>query len=290
MSDFQQERSDQLIHFWQRRAHLNTTEWNAFYRLIFQVLRGKYAQIINTLPNESDDYINDFIYDKVYITANNSSEIYHTGALVSFYRNYLIDKQRALKNVFDPICFNDEEGDESDPEQQYQNQKTFNDFIVNHDTENEEQLLNLLELEPETGRVRSEVIQEFRKYFALDLDQITTAAQDFLQAKHQWKKLNQHLWWIRLYLTKHFCTTGEDYWSLSELKRLYPMPAYYSRIVKFGMHVPKKNDAAMRSFRSSHCGEWLTSLGILIDAEHRLEIRIALKILCLVALNQQAVR
>ncbi|PQJ97058.1 hypothetical protein [Chromatium okenii] len=248
----------------------------------------KCLQIINTLPNESDDYINDFIFDKVYITANSYSQIYHTGALVSFYRNYLIDKQRALKNVFDPIYFSDQDGNETDQAQQYQDQKSFDDFIANHDEKDQELLLNLLELEVKTGRIAPDLVQAFHKNLAIDLDQITIAAQDFLQAKKQWKKLNKHLWWIHLYLTKHFCATGDDYSSLFELSKCYPMPSYYSRIVNFGLHVPKHNDAAMRSFHSSYCGEWLTSLGITIDAEHRFEIRIALKILCLVALHQQA--
>lgn len=283
MQDF----NSQLTALWQRRADLNQLEWTQLYQLVCQCLRGKNKSLLETLPGERDEYIHDFFIDKVFSNTNNGSVVHHCGALVKFYERYLIDRKRALplktKADIEP-----EDDSEEDAEQKVLDKLAALDFEHLDETEDLNRIIDKLELILTSAPQQFELLKEFQIKFNLDVMHIATAATQFLTATSGWEPLHEHLSWIHLYLTKHFCADEETRISLLELSRRYQIPSYYQRATKLGINIPKHNDAALRSFQASYRGQWLSQLNIPIDAAHRTEMFIALKILCLVALSQQA--
>ena len=123
--------------------------------------------------------------------------------------------------------------------------------------------------------------------FGLQVSVIQAAAQRFLAGDDEWSALKPEIHWMRIYLREHFCP--EDGLALTALKAKYRLGStYHYDAVKLGVSVPKKGGgaSAMTAFRKSYRGQWLASLGIPLDDDHRVEMAVALKILCLAALYQ----
>ncbi len=281
--DRRRELDKRLSFLWRRRCNLSRTEWEELYHLVFRCLRGKCRDLLQRLPGTDDDYFQDFFTDKVFLTAGDGGEIYHSGALVSFFSNYLIDRYRALPPRSQSL--DGEEAESNQARHELINQLV-EEALATIDQSHVGQLLDLVEIAMASGRPHADVTQAFRVQLGIDLDAITDAAWCFLDAGEGWEGLRDQLWWIRLYLTRHFCPEDDSRLSLVELSRRHQIPSYYSRAVKLGINVPKQDDAAMSAFTSSYRGRWLARLAIPVDAAHRVEIMVALKILCVVALNQ----
>jgi hypothetical protein len=123
--------------------------------------------------------------------------------------------------------------------------------------------------------------------FGLQIPMIQAAARRFLAGDGEWTALKPESHWMRIYLREHFCP--DDGLALTALKVKYRLGStYHYDAVKLGVSVPKKGGgaAAMAAFRKSYRGQWLASLNIPVDDDHRVEMAVALKILCLVALDE----
>ncbi len=287
MVDSQQDRqallNERLRCLWPRRASLSKAEWEELYGLVFRCLRGTCWSLLGQLPGTEDDYIQDFFADKVFLNACDGREIYHSGAIIHFFRNYLRDRHRALPSGARSL---DEDEDANLADADVASTWREDALIALERQDDLDQVLDLLEMAMAPGSPRADLAQAFRQHLGIDLDALMNAARCFLEARNGWESLRDQLWWIRLYLTQHFCVEDDSQVSLVELSRRHQVPSYYSRAVKLGINVPKQEDAALDAFRSSYRGQWLATLAIPVDRAHQTEMMVALKMLCLVALMQ----
>jgi len=298
----------QLLSLWQRRATLNQAEWEQLYNVVCSALRnpsGKVRSVLCALPGgDADDphYVHDFFIDKVLATADRPSTVNHVGALKAWYYNYLIDCQRALpKKVFN-LSGKDNDSDDTQEHDAEQIALDKESWKMASETENaddeastpetlfeslfatgvEENIVDMVEWALQSPQQ----LAQASDHLNLDLKQIVAAAEQFLTAGSGWEFLHKELSWIQLYLTQNFCPDSDARVSLLALSRQQHIPSYYPKAVKLGINTPKNNADA--SFHESYLGQWLTQLGIALDTSQRLEMRIALKILCRIALSQQA--
>ncbi|GEM_PF-2263031 len=300
----------QLQSLWQRRATLNNSEWAQLYNVVCSALRnpsGKVRSLLYALPGgdaDNLDYVHDFFKDKVFETADRPSVVNHVGALKAWYYNYLIDCQRALpKEVVNSVG---KDHDSDDTQEHDAEQIALDKFSWKMASEIEsaddaasspETLFELLFATGSKEDIADVVewalqspqqLAQASDHLNLDLNQIMAAAEQFLTASDIWKGLYEELSWIQLYLTQHFCPDSDTRVSLSALSRQQHIPSYYQKAVKLGINTPKNNANASASFHKSYLGQWLTQLGIALDTSQLIEMKIALKILCRIALSQQA--
>ncbi|MBK1640502.1 hypothetical protein CKO12_01135 [Chromatium okenii] len=299
----------QLQSLWQRRATLNQAEWAQLYNVVCSVLRnpsGKVRSLLCALPGDADnlDYVHEFFIEKVLATADRPSTVNHVGALKAWYYNYLIDCQRVLpKKVFN-LSGKDNDSDDTQEHDAEQIALDKDSWKMASETENaddeastpetlfeslfatgvEENIVDMVEWALQS----SQQLAQASDHLNLDLNQIVAAAEQFLTASDIWTGLHEELSWIQLYLTQNFCPDSDARVSLLALSRQQHIPSYYQKAVKLGINTPKNNADASASFHKSYLGQWLTQLGIALDTSQRLEMRIALKILCRIALSQQA--
>ncbi|WP_200388268.1 hypothetical protein [Thiocapsa imhoffii] len=273
---------ERLLDLWRRRATLSEPEWYELYALVNSTLSNRGLDLIARLGGTHEEYIQDFFEDKVLMLSQHNQELYHRGALIFYYERYLISRLRDpyLKHGLAPMEDNEEQsavdrGDSHEDEAAMRQQ--LSDWLA-------------IELGPSLGTETGSDIRELiTDFFGVDLEHVLTAARDFLHGRGAWSHLAADSGWIQLYLGCHFCLDGEMSRSISlnTLARRHGIPSYHSRAVKLGITVPKQQDAALVAFRKSYRGQWLLSLGIEVDPEHQLEMALALKILCLVALKEQ---
>lgn len=88
----------ELQEWWSHRDGLSNPEWERFCKLIYQALRangGKFGSLLNAIPDDSDDYLWDFISRKVFEAGQaadaKTDTPFHTGTLCFYFRNYLLD-------------------------------------------------------------------------------------------------------------------------------------------------------------------------------------------------------
>jgi len=269
-----------LLDLWRRRATLSESEWHALYSLVCATLANKHTSLITRLGGTHEEYIQDFFEDKVLTLNQNNQELHHRGALIFYFERYLLSRLRDpyLKHGIAPT-----EDDEEDLAVDVEG-ATLDEILIG------QQLGDWLALELEsTAATSADLRRLVAEMLGLDLERLLGAAHDFLHARGDWTHLAADSGWIRLYLGCHFCPDDETSPSLSlnTLARRHGIPSYHARAVKLGISVPKQQDAALTAFRKSFRGQWLLSLGIQVDPEHQMEMTLALKILCLVALKQQ---
>ena len=270
-----------LLDLWRRRPTLTEPEWHALYTLVSATLANRNADLIARLGGTREEYIQDFFEDKVLMLNQNNQELYHRGALAFYYERYLISRLRDpyIKHGLAPTE-DDEEQSATDPTDDIEDESTLrrqlSDWLA-------------LELDSPTTETAATPQTLIAETLALDLEHLLTAAQDFLHGRGDWAHLAPDSDWIRLYLGCHFCPDGETRASISlnTLARRHSIPSYHTRAVKLGITVPKQQDAALTAFRRSYRGQWLLAQGVKVDPEHQLEMTLALKILCFVALKQQ---
>lgn len=286
---------ERLRDLWGRRATLSAREWEALYSIVYIVLKPKCGDLLAQLPMSSDEAIQDFFEDKVFALSDHTSQINHAGALVVFYKRFLLSLLRDPYLTRRVVPDSDDEdvdvpldgvpekfsaqlmsSDAIDDSLSCQN---LNDWIAAE--------IESLFPDLESGSQPSQTSAIIAQFLGVDLVQIIREAQDFLNGQGKWPHLAEQSDWIRLYLRCYFCLEQEDAVALSTLARKYSIPSYHHRAVKLGVTVPLRRDAALESFRASYRGQWLASLGISIDPDHLTEMSLALKILCLVALKSQ---
>ncbi|MEA3641653.1 MAG: hypothetical protein VBE63_17170 [Lamprobacter sp.] len=294
----------QLSDLWGRRATLSEAEWKALYSIVYHALSPTCGSLLTPLGLSADEAIQDFFQDKVFALSDRATSVYHLGALTLFYKRYLLSRQRDnyltrrkhLHTSSDEEHNTDEalsqanttDADDGDP---------FTPSNASDSTDGDpltkglhglvevqlETLLSNSATNPQPSHTRDAVSQ----LLGVELVDITREAQDFLNGRGHWTALAKESKWIRLYLRCHQCPEKEDAMALSLLASKHRIPSYHDRAVKIGVTVPKQQDAVLDAFRASYRGRWLQHLGIPVDPEHLEEMSLALKILCLVALNSQ---
>jgi len=284
-----------LRDLWRRRAYLSEPEWAELFGIVVKVLRGRHRNLLAQLPNAPDDYLLDFFDDKVFSLSNPSGEIDHRGALTWFYRKYLLS---CLKDpdVRDRVHPREGEADEDEGPtplekaldgKALENAKSDEPVDVRHlvDWVSHE----VVGLIPGSGAaINTSAVQDLiSQFLGVDLALVAGSAIDFLHARNDWVNLADDAWWIQLYLRCHYCPDAPGGMALDTLRRAWSIPSHHYKAVKLGITVPKQQDAAFAAFRDSLRGQWLTRLGVPVDLEHRLEMSLALKVLCLVALSMR---
>lgn len=290
-----QETDARLRDLWGRRATLSMPEVEALYSIVHCVLRPKFGDLLAQLSMRSEEAIHDFFIDKVLALADHGSQIDHAGALAVYYKRFLLSLLRdpyRKRRVVTPSDAEDIAGSSATSEEQGLGRPA--DGETDDDGVSRQQLEDLIaaQLGPllpdtQTSGPTSKIRDVVAQFLGVDLDHVIREAQDFLDGQGSWSQLATQRDWIRLYLRCHLCPEREDAVALNSLARKYSIPSYHHRAVKLGVTVPLRQDAALAAFRGSYRGQWLTSLGIAIDPDHLLEIALALKMLCLVALKSQ---
>lgn len=261
----------QLRDLWSRRATLSVAEWETLYAIVYHLLKPKFRPLVAELAMTPEEAIQDFFADKVFALADNATEVYYSGALGVFYMRYLISLQRDPYVQLRVPPERDSEG--LDAALTGVPQSFLNQAAISESSDGSAPSLSLRDAATQL--------------LGIALEDITCEARDFLNGQGHWSALADESHWIRLYLRCHQCPDQEDAIPVSTLARRHQIPSPHDRAVKIGVTVPKRQDAALEAFRASYRGQWLSHLGIPIDPEHVEEMSLALKMLCLVALNSQ---
>jgi len=92
------ETAERMVQLWRRREVLTEVEWEELYKLVVRILKRSNPQILRSLPEEKENYIQDFFLFKVFEPAkHNSSCPYGANELCSYFNNYLTDVYRSLR-------------------------------------------------------------------------------------------------------------------------------------------------------------------------------------------------
>lgn len=287
-----------LRDLWSRRPQLTHAEWTALYQLIHGFLKHRYWPELQSLPGTRDEYIHDYFVDKVLMGGAQGGEIHHAGVLAVFFRRYLISVLRSpyVRRRQDDDA-TDGEGltpsDLEDAQPADGGGRDSHPLVSSGDPTRD--LLDLVAVEVRTLLTANhldpeerEVCQQLRAHYGLWVPAILSSARDFLTAHGLWERLRADSGWIMLYLREHFCP--ENGVALDALRRQHQIASHHYKARKLGITVPKDDQAALALFRESYRGQWLTTLGIPVDNAHRVEMALALQMLCLVALYDQALQ
>jgi hypothetical protein len=286
---------ESLRDLWRRRDTLSEVEWAELYAAVFRILRYRYKDLVAQIGSTPEESIQDFFQDKVFVVSG--GELVHAGALVVFYKNYLLSRLREPRiqretSFQSNSLLGGETSSQSDDlpnsgvSAQDEGQGDIGGVQSVVDSITEMLLEGPADMPlklPVDSVLRDVVLQ----YTGVDLERVVQGAADFLHGKGEWADLANDAWWMRLYLRCHFCPESEDAIPMSQIARRYSVPSYHSKAIKLGVTVPKGRDAALEAFRDSYRGRWLVSVGVPIDPEHLLEMSVSLKILCAVALRSQ---
>jgi hypothetical protein len=294
-SEHQREIDQQLRDLWRRRVSLTNQEWGRLYTIVWNLLANKYTDLVAQLPGNNEDHIQDFFQDKVLALGNQGDEIHHAGALLVYYRRYLLSR---LRDPYVTRCVafgggrSDEESARTPLDGALDDQARVADATDDPSTSRDlvDAIAALIDpLVPELGSGAGEhgIRTLIHRHLGVDLESAVRSSLDFLAGRDDWSHLAAEAWWIGLYMRCHFCPEHADAVALSTLARRHRIPSYHYKAVALGATVPKQQDAALEAFRASYRGQWLTRLGIPVDREHLLEMSLALKVLCLVALKSQ---
>ena len=286
-----------LRDLWSRRPTLTKVEWDTLYLIVVRVLRRGYVEVLSSLPEKRDWYIQNYFIDRV-LRFENPGEIYHAGALLHFFRNYLFDQIDALHALplvpghppNDPHPAGDmpafgnaglpgtaiESRHDGDEDSAARDSRKLIDQIV---TLAGEALAGSLDATRAAG------LEDIERYLGVSLPRVIASARRFLKGDGEWSALRDDGWWIGIYLREHHCPERGE--ALYRLAQRHAIPSHHHKALRLGVTVPKDDARALAAFASSLRGQWLRSLNIPVDAWHVLEIMLALKILCLVALSEQ---
>lgn len=87
---------DRLIQLWKSREDLTEAEWGELYKHVVSILKRSNPQILRSLPENKEYYIQDFFLLKVFEPAkHNSACPYGANELCSYFNNYLTDVYRS---------------------------------------------------------------------------------------------------------------------------------------------------------------------------------------------------
>ncbi len=291
-----QEAEATLRDLWSRRPNLTKAEWTRLYQLIHGFLQYRHWPELQSLRGTREEFIHDFFMDRVFLGGAQGGEIHHSGALAVFFRRYLISLLRAphVRHRQDEDGRDSGEVPPSDPADAPPALGGAEEKPLH--VSSRDPARDLLDLVAEevrgilTGKRQNpqenETFTSLREHYGLWVPEILASARGFLTGQGLWEQLRSESGWILLYLREHFCP--ENGIALDALRRRHQLASHHYKALKLGITVPKGEQAALAVFRGSYRGQWLDSLGIPVDQDHRVEMALALQMLCLVALHDQA--
>lgn len=239
----------QLRDLWQRRGDLAYAEQIRLYEIVTSVLQTCKPAILGSLPEKHDDYIQHFFVDKV-VLLDTLTRCDHSGALCSFFRNYLTDQYRAL---------------------QRQNQISLSETLSGTGDE-EDRSISLIDQQAVVISDSAQIKQALDEA-GLQPDAVASAAASWLSGSEDW---------TRLVMAYSFCPDNPQRVAISKLAERYAIKSAAHKVKKLGINW--KGDA-YQEFGNTLLGKWVRSFDVAIVPENMPLIHGVLKILCFEALS-----
>lgn len=240
------EHNERLVHLWNHRGDgISAEGWADLYQLARWQLMSCNAPILSTLPDTRENYINDFFTDKVFETAGrNATPLYHAGALCSFFRNYLIERQRALGLE---MAFLDQEED---------NGVSFID-----------------RLQAVTPEERLALDQDALQY-GIPLTSARQSARELLTSLKPWQQV---------ILARSTCADKDDKLTADELAKSMCIPSAHHHLRRLGV-TKYQGGQGNPNFRDTLLGRWILGFGIEPVLDNVACIHWLLAVLCVEAM------
>lgn len=243
---------DRLAELWRHRQTLSEAEWSELYQLIVLILRSAHFKELSSLVEEREELIQGFFVHAVMQRGLNGSTATceHAGALISFFRNFVIDELRSRNSKNQPLLAGDL-GADSEVDQ--------NEFLEH--CANEQDDSTRPHHQPEEILIES----------GLSIEHVITSAHAFITKQEDW---------VWLYLSAHFCPDDDDSLPLYELAKRHRIPSYHARAARLG--ITRKKTDVPGDFSKTLLGGWLVGLlGTDISLNNSDVCIAALKVLCL---------
>jgi hypothetical protein len=241
----QHRHDNELRDLWKRRAELDEAGWNRLVVIVHEILKPYRPQILSSLPESHDIYVQEFIEDKVY-RLDLRSQMYHAGTLCKAYRNYLGDKRKRLERRPKEVVIASGEGgpDSASPKKAPEPSSDVPDFS--------------------DKAVLAEI--------GLSEEQVARSAQAWLDRAEPW---------IPVYLSLNFCPDAKMSEPLYKLARRLGISNYHVKAQHLGI-TGNLSVSFEKTLIGRWLSE---DLRIGIQSENVSLVRAALKILCFQALE-----
>lgn len=264
--------NEELKYLWENRQTLNNEQWGRLYQIVCNTLKHiKFYDFEGFTTQE--DLIQDFFTKKVYRPDLNS-KCYHTGALISFFKNFLKDElPKKIRydekfRSYDVIIESGEKNtDEDSSEDENLDGETLNNdeniLDVTENSENENTELDTIDY-----------VEDFTGDAKLFIENVKNSAK-------QW--LGKQDFWVKLFLANN-SEYNENIEALSNLAKKYKISSYHYKAEKLGL-IWKSSNNYKEYEKNTMIGQWISTLDIEISEENMEIISKILKILCLTALS-----
>ena len=276
-----------LVELWGRRDALAESQWEELFLLVQRCLGRVRLPEYDMLPAHSpEELILDYFVDNVLLRSMRASAatsaLDHSGALIEYFRRYLIQRGRAEQRrptgrPEGPAGAGAASGSDADAPAP----------VV---TRLPDPASTALAAPGAPAPIAPEWLVRFRpgldevlRDVHLSPARVVQAAEALLRGHGAWADLAGDAWWIRLYLAEHHCP--DDGTPLLTLSRRHDIRSYDYKARKLGITWMRGGFRSPADFAGTYLGRWVASLGLAIDAEHITAVSAVLEILCLVALS-----
>lgn len=236
----------ELRDLWARRADLDAAGMSRLCEIVLSVLQSCRPQELASLSEDNDVYVIGFIENKV-LRRDLLSRCDHTGALLVFYRRYLLDEIRREKRIAS-LEVADHQDDDAEEERSLVAQASADAAS---------------ECDPLASLVES----------GYSCQQIADSARRWLISAEEW---------VRVFVAYSNCPDADRSEPLVKLARRHGIKSQHYKAEKLGFNWGK---GTHEGFEDTLIGRWIVSLGIDICPENAPLVLGALKILCFEALN-----
>ena len=230
---------------WQRRPELDESEWVRLYEIVTAALANYKPAVLGSLPNDHDEYVQDFFINKVF-RIDLKSLCHHAGALPGFYKQFLKDELRRIRRR--------------------------SEHEVADDQGDDDETASLIEQTSELEEFQVDVFGNLKEA-GLKHEEIAASASHWLASSEEW---------VRLAVALSYCPDADNALTMTYLAERYNInsPAY--KVKKLGFNW---RGSDLDGFSATLLGQWIRSLDIEIRPENQGLILGALKILCFEALS-----
>lgn len=236
------------------------------YQLIHQILKSatnqKVLSILNSLNQDREDYISEFWIEKIFLKLSPQTSILeHSGVLITWFKNYLLDCYRK-ENKRGILKQNQAEFDEG---RDYGNEGD----LEEHNYEEDEDIGDI-------KKIGSTLQDDCNN----SLENVSTSASTFLI------DLKAHKNWAWLILRYHYFPDEEDQIPLDRLAQQHKIPSKANKAAKLGIN--HKFERGVNHFEKTLLGDWLKKTLKLekITLENTNCIHACLKILGFITLKE----
>lgn len=225
-------------------------DWTDLYQLILSILSKCNAPILGSLQLSRHDYINEYFTERV-LTKLPKNSANHCGALINYFKCFLIEKYREEKKIREEEIFDDSHNyeDEDDNHVQDKNDET---VILKDDCNS-------------------------------SIEIVSQSASEFIDNL----KSNPKLKWAWLMLRYHYFQDKDDQMPMDALARQYQISAYAYKAGQLGFN--HQFERGVNHFEKTLLGDWLKKTLKLekITLENMSCISACLKILGFITLSKK---